>query len=186
MTSCEELIADIEEFLNDMQSELFEENIQNIELNEDESEYNNPIIDEGVKGFRFSYHLPRRCYEYNCLIKEENNQVVFKVITHDDEEVIYKEYQGIKSVKDFLEILTKKVYHLHWYEDENGDWVSTDTRPEKIQEKIEKNIIEIETELIELEKIIEKKEIEIMALIYLMIGKKDCYILPDIARMLKL
>jgi len=148
-----ELIDDIEDYLyhGSVQDNLDYRHIHNICLNDEERYYDNPIIDDGVDGLRFSYYISRKQYCYNCLIVIENNDIVFKVITSDEDEVIYKEFKGIKDFWDIFDILTTRVYHLRWFYDENGVWTCEDTRPEKIQEQLEKDIKEIENELYDIE-----------------------------------
>lgn len=154
-----------------------------------ETVYNNEIIEPGNKNcLRFSYHIPREQYCYDCILKpsdDTSGDFTLKIIAYDGQDskgnnlYIRREFKNITCDSDLFEVICNQVYHLLWGKDNNNElncWYKA--------EYIEELLINLEEEILKIEKDIHYNNNVVSSINMLMLGTYDWHLNPDIINLI--
>ena len=180
-------LEDYDSYLNDEEiQELFAANcIYAINTGDYENRYNDVIIEpENEDCLRFSYHVSREQYCYDCILKpsdDTSGNFTLKVIAYNGQDAdgnylyIKREFKNITCDSDLFEVICHQVYHLLWAEDDNNEykcWYKA--------EYINELVVDIEDELYKIEKEINYHDVVVPVITMLMLGKYDWCLNSDI------
>lgn len=184
-------LNDYDSYLNDEEiQDLFADNgIYDIVVGDYENRYCEEIIEpENEDCLRFSYHIAREQYCYDCILKPskyDTEYFTLKVITYDGQDAkgnnlyIKREFKNITCDSDLFEVICFQIYHLLWAEDDNNVykyWYKS--------EYIEEHVINLEEEILKVEKDIHYDDVIVPVINMLILGTYKWHLDADIINLI--